>query len=856
MIVQANNPTWPLQARSAAPCANPDETAPEDSFSAEPEAGCCEFNQALERHRANSLRQKILTRDGAARDTQTASQAVPAVSGKPFLTAAQLLALLHAISNRLQPLRQGKIDAMLTALLTTPAAGPTVTLECWARLALQLEQLGAQLRAFSGYADCGHTGMQFTLENIRNLALVCRYAWARCAQDELLRLFAAGIAREAVENPARADSRTHRIALQVGTPLPFIGVGGELSYQCLKTIDDEGNFVTSTALSGGLNCKISALFAGAGAKAGATAGSFAYCKTAEDHALYFFKDLVRQNKDLPALSRYISIASAAGMPQAGRDDISGIETVQQDYLRRQRDISDCFSVLLNLSDTPRAWRGSVVRLQAQPRSTVRATVGTVTGALAGADGSVGIAPLQAGLSVGLLTKTTRTKRMQTLCELLKNDCVSDRFREEMLDRIDQASSAARKKVSAFWSDQCNTARDGLLVRRVHCLEQDFSHYLRLYARHASGQKGTQASLDAFNRQYDATNTLDCLRIMALLVAHFYGQAQLLNAGPGKDQLTERLLALENSLHQCVIPGARAYLELHACATQPVEYASNEQTVQFSVGPDLSNAGVKITSRSVQHYNPWRDGDYVTVEFPIGPDPVKNRCALRSIADYFARGSTGLQSFFENSDWGRNGTVILRFFKPAQFAGMPYIKLYERRTVQRSRQIGAEIPVPLGGVVNLKVGWSYSETDNQFISENPGTDSLLYFALHYMHALSCGKTTRSGQIVQDSYWHRMEREQPAALEKLFVQYARINSGVRTELLAIEQAMLRNAAEVNQCQAARAAFYVLAERLAGSGGRDNYLAALQGFKKLLDAYYPYWQRQKENATACKKWQYRLH
>jgi len=663
--------------------------------------------------------------------------------------------------------------------------------------------------------------------------------------------------------------------VEIGIPLKLLSVGAELRCQHTKSVDDEGNYVTTRQVSGGVTCNVSVVLAFLKLKVAGSIGSYAYGKTAQDHAKHFFRQLVAENINLAQLAPFLSRAAAIGQREAVLNEIREFEHQQKIYLLQQDAISRSLSLLLSQSanrSLQPAVRGqgeivqpaslAPVNLQAAPAACAKTTIGTVQVSTAQGHAGAGFTPLMLNLKVETSRRIVQAGRKATLCEVLQNQYVDDVCKGKLKRDIAVANSKTKRRVIHFWFGARPPANVHLmLAEQIGCYTQDWHHYRHLHAMHSQGHAGTEAAIGAFHEKYGVKNTAACLCAMATLTADFYANLLEQNASPDLDRLKSAVLKLEQDLYQCPIPQAAEILERQVMASQQVEYVRNEKIVQFSVGKKQdttgSNPGVKITFSTLEHYNPLRRGDYVTVEFTIGAALDMNRSVLNSIAGYFKAGGTGLHSNFAAGCYARQGTYVVRFFKPALFAGLPYCRLFERRVRQQSMQIGAEVPIPLTGPVTLHASAYYSETSSQFVSETPDADTVLYFVTHYMAALSSGKTDKNGKPVQDSYWYRMEREQSKALKKMFqnlVGHGKKKARLIAELDAFERTFLLSGSEKAKCVAARIKLMNLVRQMADSADTANYLASLEGFKELMRAWYPGWLRLKESSDAYRPWTYR--
>lgn len=842
------------------------------------------FDTSLVRHQSDQARKKLLTRKKPVISPPVKQHCV--VSASPadhtYLSKKQTLALLTKIQAVLRTESSNKlVGRMLTELIAslTTLKSDNLTLTHWATLSLQLEKLLAMLNAEPVPMHSGISPRHFVMQNIKNLEFVCRFAWAKQAHEAIASQFARDIERRVVGNPVLLDTSTMTASLDVSTPIPFLSGGVAVSYQSRHHIDDEGNYITTKTVSGAVRTKADALVASAQAQGSVSIGSYAYCKTAQDHARYFFSLLFEKNKTSPSIARYTSRAATIAGPDIECNELSDFEHWQEDYQLRQQSMSQLFSVLLSLNyekdDRTHAQirarhaenYSARIKLTTCASPIIRPTLGveTNTAFSAGASAGVEVMSLRAGVSVQALyqRRVKDTHRVATLCELLRNPSVQTRHKDNLKNEIDRATLDMRKTVQAFWPSHSDRDHDYShveeLSRDIDHLHKDFEAYFQLHAQAARGDAKALLAIEAFHLKYGVQSNEECLHCMVLLTAYFYSRLMNRETDELVEQLKMRLLKLEQTLHTTAIPHRRGYLEQHAVVKQEIQTVSKEKFVQFMVAvgctalpPDVE-LGVKISTRSLTHYNPLRSGEYVNVEFTLGSSTIVNERILQTIGDYFSAGQTGLNLFFDAGAYTKRGAYTLRFFKPSAFDGLPYCKLHERRINLQSTQTDIAIPIPVTGWLNLVAGLSYQETSCQLVSEVPDSNTMLYFAMHYMHALSNGKTNKAGEALQDSYWYRLEREQGAALAHLFLNYADESHTVVQELEAIEQVWLGGATseEVFACQAAKTLFLDHAKVFEQSRTDGNYQAALEGFKALQRMYFSHWQRKKESSPTYKEW-----
>ena len=799
--------------------------------------------------------------------------ATTALPAPDWITRAQLTELMEICKDELCPVFCDDIASACMATLIavlTDSSGSTLTLEQWASLSLGLEQLIARIATIPISCGCTMSRAGFLCQILVNLEKTCRFAWARQTRSELVKIFARKIESISVDNPAMQDITLGKVSVEAGTPLPFLKASVELGYQSMNYVNDEGYVMQTRSGTVALGATTGVGLIGARGYILGGAGSLAYCRTALDHARYFFSDMLDDCANLPELTPWLSRAGAAGHPVVNNNEIRDFETIQNDFLILQERIAQYFSLLLS---APRArqtqgqaclearpifsqWQ---VQLRATPEKQARSLSGTVNTVAGSLGGTLSLGVLQASLTGESVTKTTTARRSRTMCELLKDPNMAAPAKQALIEKIRQASKPVWNSVLQFWS----TKKQGQLAPEnaqiIANLKQDLKSYTRLYAYYVLEQPGAAATLKSFHEKYCAKNKAEMLCNIALLIAATYARVGRQETGTKKEQLAAQLFELEQALYHCGIPQARQMLENTALARQQYQCSQQEKNVQFTVGTDLFGAAlaqtVRISTWHLNHYESFAAGDYVRADFTLGASQEVNQQVLKSIADYFKTNIPGSNGFFSSSGYSRQGSYSVRYFRPSGFANRPYSKQYERIVVQETTQLGLSVPVPLPVPVHLQVGLGYSHTSTTMLSETTASESLFYFARHFMHARQTNKTDASGHINQDSYWHRLEREQRDAFEQLFLNYAtgRYTRGALIdELDAIDHGLPLDPASRAKCLTARTRFLDCTERLLAVRSLENYEACMKEFKAMLNTYFPYWLKKRETSPVYRSWQ----
>lgn len=801
------------------------------------------------------LRSKLIRRQLTARLPETAKT--------EWLTRDQIKELLDTFNDELCPLyADAVVYATMAALvkLLNEDDAPTISYSHWARLSLGLESIIAAM-ARHPIPPLGrmHRG-EFLRQNLVNLEKTCRYEWARQARAELVKIFTKKIEQITVNNPAQQDITLTKGSIKVGTPLPFLKGGLEFGYQTMRHVNDEGYVMQTRSGSVAVSAEASVhvgVELGVKGKGSGSTGPLAYCRTALDHAKYFFDDMLQEDLELPMLAPYLSRRAAADGRPAKKVEIAGFESLQNDFLIHQDRFAQYFSLILAARQEGKNQAPVVLRATAEKQA--RALIGTVSTRSGSLGGLLSFGFLQCEASGEKLTKTTSAKRSRTMCELVKDVNLRAPAKEELIGKLDTICNPIwQSLLFSFWGKDAldKGARNNAKI--IANLQQDLKTYTRMHAWCAQGHPGAAASLASFHARYRAKNSADMLGNLALLIADSYAKVQQQERGARKDLLAAQVLELEHALYHCGIPKARQILEAKAFARQQFRYAQDEWNSQSSVGAGIFGAGhalpVKYSKWTLNHYESFAAGDYIKIDYTLGLSQEINREVLKSIEAYLQTNIPGADFFFAANGYSKQGNYSVRYFRPSAFGDQPYSKQYERIVSQETLQLGARVPLPVPLPVSIDVAGSYTKASTTMLSETPSSESLCYFARHFMHARQTNKTEASGKINQDSYWYRMERDYAQAFAKLFLNYAadrNRNGQLIKELDGIDTGLPIDAAGLVACRLARNRFLDCTGRYQTERSDENYAACLNELKAMLNTYFPFWLKRREHSPVYGKW-----
>ncbi len=823
------------------------------------------------------MRDKLIRHQLEARRTAAPehinSTLIPALSGPDWIQRDQIKALLEICACELCNLfADNLVNAKMSALLKLVGAGSgqTIRYKEWAGLSLALEQLLARLTPL-------HTNRmsraEFLRQNLVNLEKTCRYAWARDARAALVQIFTEDNVSVSVINPTLQDITLRKASVEVGTPPPFLTGTLELGYQTMKYINDEGYIMRTrtgtVSLTGKASAHVGVGVSGKG-KVMAGTGPLAYCRNALDDAKYFFNEILDENSDVPRLAPYLSRAGAVGSGSADKIEIRDFEAIQNDFLIQQERIAQYFSLLLSTPVTLQtqrhgpierpAYRHWHVHLKATAEKQARALKGSVSTVSGSAGGLLSFGLGQAELTGEKLKKTTCAKRTRTLCELLKDPNLAPKVKAELINKLGKSCRPIWQSVSLkFWRQDALDQGRRSNTKIIANLRQDLKSYTRAQAWLAQGHPGAAAMLTQYHERYCASNSAAMLGNMALLIADSYVKVLQQETGATQKQLTAQLIELEHELFHCGIPGARQILEKQAFARQQYRYAQNEKNVQVTVGAGILGGAyaqtVKYSRWSLNHYESFAAGDYEKIDFTLGLSQEVKRQVLQSVSDYVKANIPGVSAVFGAGSYSKQGSYSVRYFRPNAFANQPFSKQYERIVVQENLQLGVNVPLPVPLPVSIQVAASYSRATTTMQSETPGSDSLCYFARHYMHARQTKKTDENGKIIQDSSWYWLERKHRAVFHHMFMNYAatrHTHGRLVDELDAIDQGLPMDPAGRATCLIARNRFLDCTEQLRiQPNSAENYEACLKALKALLDAWFPYWLKRREDSPIYGAW-----
>lgn len=510
-------------------------------------------------------------------------------------------------------------------------------------------------------------------------------------------------------------------------------------------------------------------------------------------------------------------------------------------------------------------------------------------------------------------KKTCATRYATFCELLQNTYITDAFRGGLKTNLEKNSLALRRNLYRFWhpdplvftSAEVEHHYDKnhvLFMRKVvnnedvdfdfhiqkpdaigqdiSCLKQDFEFYSNLHTQHAQGNSQTEGAIDAFHAKYGVKSTEECLQQMATLTAYYFSRLTGEKTAESATLRTQ-LLELETAIHATGIPHRPDVLRELACAQQnyfiktddKTVYASFKSGLTFSTAfGDLAELGCKINFRKLLHFNPLRSGDYINIDFTLGTDLGANQRFLQSLSGYFeGEGLLDLAQYFKPDNFG-TGTAkavyTFKFFKPTGSGELPRVLLYERVLGQTGFEFSPKVHIPIPGITNLTLGYTSSGSDIHLVEDKPTPDSMLFFGIHYLHALFTTKTTVKDRekgtdtINQDSYWHVLIRDHEPIVKQLFLNFAthddREPHRLKQELEFIKDRFFKFASEEDKAKINVKIQNLINSAKAFRGAPNNdaaYAKVLTDFKIVLQNLFPHWMMTRERSEAYGTWGYSL-
>ncbi len=407
------------------------------------------------------------------------------------------------------------------------------------------------------------------------------------------------------------------------------------------------------------------------------------------------------------------------------------------------------------------------------------------------------------------------------------------------------------------------------------LTRDFDFLENLHAQRAMGHGSVDKSIARFYRIYDAKNTEECLKNMAVLAAYLYAQL-----GRQKSvALATGLKELETRIVATGIPHRPDVLRELAGASQDYYATTSSITVTFSLknGFKFSSAkavvpglGFKATISKLRHYNPSRSGKSYNVEITFSGDAGLDRQVLDALSAFLKlKGAHDTAGYVESQYVAgkfAKGTFVVRDFLPSQPGAMRRVRLYKRAVTQTGYEIVAAIPISVPGCAGMKLGASYSASSTDLVMDMPEPDSMLLFIIHYLHGIFTGtiQLDRSdpdnfkevhNADSQDSYWHSLLGQQET-LKQLFLNIAQ--GKLSAEFDHLQHRYLAYASDDDRVKVARAQSRLLAsaDQFRSTRSYAEYLNALESFKAFMRSLYDHWIWTRELSDVYEPYQYKFH
>ena len=406
------------------------------------------------------------------------------------------------------------------------------------------------------------------------------------------------------------------------------------------------------------------------------------------------------------------------------------------------------------------------------------------------------------------------------------------------------------------------------------LKLDFKYYSRLQVQLNQEHRldktylPSKASINKFNAIYDATSVEECLHHMVVLNAFLFSTI-MDKTGPESDALRKKLLNLEASLLAPKFAHKRDYLDKHAYFMEDVQTLIKDKKLSLSLATTDILSGVqklnevKIQFRERKHTNPFRHGDYIDISFNFGIDPVANASIIKSIAKHLNSSALGIAGeFVKVTSMYHAGSHTVRFYRPTAFPGLPYRILFVRTNIVKEQKIAVKIPIPVMAAAHLNVGVNYSTSSTNNICEECSPNTIIYYAMRYMHDCFESKISATGEIAEDSFWNTLVYEQRNSLKKLFnnfstipapgesiEQHRQIKNGLVKELVEIEKLFVNSEEDEHKFTALRDNFFATANT-------HNFDACLVSFQNLLLGYSTHWKKLRLESALFKPREFKLN
>jgi hypothetical protein len=255
-------------------------------------------------------------------------------------------------------------------------------------------------------------------------------------------------------------------------------LGGEVSFR----FDDEGYGKTTRVATNefGLNFKLP--FVKLNGKRVHAEGGYDYCRTARHHAICYFEELLRNNRQSPKINKFLSRRKTLGI-QDSANEMEEFYAAQKDYLLQEKSAANAFSLFLSLDYSKNtigySKKGELIpsdqlkEIQSQaPLSAqitpnakpiyekekkkavvVSGTTETTTGVISGKAGlDAMIYEGSATLSGEWSSKVSKNTRYATAIDLLDNKYANSKqpFKEKLKSDVRASGAAIRERVCKQW----------------------------------------------------------------------------------------------------------------------------------------------------------------------------------------------------------------------------------------------------------------------------------------------------------------------------------------------------------------------------------------------------------------------
>lgn len=433
------------------------------------------FPSFFPRWRCDDIRKKILTSVDNKDQYRIA----------PMLNKDQVLKLLEKLKDQLAKLNDGEVNKHLEYLFDAinKLEDPVISIGQWADMSLRLETL---LGLLTKHSNDALPSLAYIKLTIKNLEYVCRFNWMQHAYERIIDQFTQAFVKLIVTNSAANYVKTAKGTVEASTPLSIMSVGGSAGYQVSFSFDDEGYGKTYRIYTGDFGISFKLPFLKLGGQIAGIKGEYNYCRTARDHAICYFNDLLANNHKSPEIAQYLSRRRTLGV-QDKTNEVEDFYIAQKDYVLTEKAIARNFALFLSLdysgeltvkkedlfdgekdiyipseklkenqsvTHQPKiAPSAGPVEGNKKKAVVVSGKIDTTTGTLSGKAGlDTLIYEGSATLKGEYSKRVTRNTRYTTLCDLLDNQYANSNpaFKKKLKEDVRESGFAIRKKIHANW----------------------------------------------------------------------------------------------------------------------------------------------------------------------------------------------------------------------------------------------------------------------------------------------------------------------------------------------------------------------------------------------------------------------